>query len=639
MHGVSDHVPARSRFQVFADEAQPDQAAQRLAALRRRLRALGLAAFIVPRADAFQNEYLPASEERLAWLTGFTGSAGLLVVPADDGRRAALFVDGRYTLQAARQVDEAVIEVLPLAEVKPHEWLARLLEEGQEAGVNPWLMTEAAARRWRRALQERGAALRAVLPDPVDDIWQDRPAPPAAEIFAHAERYAGRAAADKLAEVRQTLREKQVDMALISATDSVSWLFNIRSRAIAHNPVVLAMALVPADEERRAALFVQSPRFTPEAREQVAALADIRPFDELAAALAEKALAGRRVLVDARGCAWQIPRLLEEAGAEIVRAQDPCALPKACKNAAEQAGMRAAHVRDGVAMARFLAWLEEEAPKGGVSEISAAVKLEELRIDTAQRMGEPLFDLSFDTISGAGPNGAIVHYRVTTASNRRLERGELYLVDSGGQYMDGTTDITRTVFIGTPRDEPGAAQKRHFTLVLKGMVALSMARFPQGTTGANLDALARQHLWRAGLDYDHGTGHGVGCFLNVHEGPQNISQRGREAFRPGMITSNEPGYYLEGQYGIRIENLILCGGPRRREGEERAMLEFETLTLCPIERRLIDMSLLTAEERAWLDGYHAHVRAALLPHLEDMDARAAAWLKRVTAPLDDRDEA
>ena len=622
------HANTRSRFRTFESRAEPEKAGERLRALRARMRALGLAAFIVPRSDAFQNEYLPASEERLAWLTGFTGSAGLLIVLEDV---AALFVDGRYTLQAAQQVDTDVIAVLPIAEHRPHEWLAGRLREGEAAGGNPWLLTRAGAERYRKALERTGAELRYVLPDPVEEIWHDRPAPPDAEIFRHPLRHAGRGAEEKLAEVRAAIAKKGADAALITATDSVSWLFNIRSRAIPHNPVVLGFALVPMAEEERARLFSLSTSFTDEARAALAEVADIAPLEEVIDAL--KALAGHRVLVDAHQAAEHLLATLEEAGAEIVTGQDPCLLPKACKNAVEQEGMRRAHVRDGVAMARFLCWLEKAAADGSVDEIGAAVRLEQLRIETAEAMGEPLFDLSFGTISAAGAHGAIVHYAVTTETNRRLGPGELYLVDSGGQYMDGTTDITRTVFIGPPEMAPTPEQKRHFTLVLKGMIALSRARFPEGTNGANLDALARQHLWRAGLDYDHGTGHGVGCFLNVHEGPQNISRRGRAAFRPGMITSNEPGYYREGEYGIRIENLILCTQAEVPERGERPMLGFETITLAPIDRRLTEAAMLSAEERGWLNAYHARVREALLPHLEELDKKAAAWLIRATSPI------
>ncbi len=630
-----------SRFQIFTDDAQPEMARGRLAALRARMRELGLDFLVIPRADAFQNEYLPESEERLAWLTGFTGSAGLLIVPVAEDMCAALFVDGRYTLQAVRQVDETVIEVVPIADVRPTAWLRERLKEGQAVGVNPWLLTEEAAQRYQQAVEKAGAMLRFVLPDPVEEVWQDRPQPGLAEIFAHDVRFAGRTVEEKLALVREALRKQGVDAALITATDSVSWLFNIRSRAIVHNPVVLGMALVFADESQPARLFLHAPMhfldagtpaFTPDALAQVRAVAQVLPFSALETLGEDAGLQGLRVLADARSAAAKVFSLLTAAGAEVVRGDDPCLWPKACKTPAEQEGMKAAHVRDGVALVRFFAWLEEAAADGSVDEISAAVKLEELRIETAAAMGSELFDLSFDTISGAGPNGAIVHYRVTTASNRALRPGELYLVDSGGQYEDGTTDVTRTVFIGPADMQPAAEQKRHFTLVLKGMMALAGARFPVGVQGRNLDVLARQFLWSAGLDYDHGTGHGVGCFLNVHEGPQSISLRGRAALKPGMITSNEPGYYREGQYGIRIENLILCRKAEQPERAEREMLSFETITLCPIERRLIDVSLLSRAERAWLDGYHAHVRQVIEPLLGD-DERARVWLARACAPL------
>ncbi|HHN72977.1 MAG TPA: aminopeptidase P family protein, partial [Thermopetrobacter sp.] len=442
----------------------------------------------------------------------------------------------------------------------------------------------------------------------------------------------GRPVAEKLEMVREALSERRAEAALITLADSVSWLFNIRGRDIPHTPVAPAFAWVP--REGPAHLFAAPEKVTEEVRAALREVARVAPLAELEARLAQLAGdAGRRVLVDRHHAAARLVEILEAAGATIVGGEDPCLRPKAEKTAAEQAGMRAAHLRDGVALCRFLAWLEGAAARGAVDEIAAVAKLEALRMETAEAMGSRLEDISFDTISGAGPHGAIVHYRVTTASNRPLRPGELYLVDSGGQYRDGTTDVTRTVFVGGPEVRPTAAQRRHFTLVLKGMIALSMVRFPEGTTGANLDVLARRALWAQGLDYDHGTGHGVGAFLSVHEGPQRIARSGSVPLRPGMITSNEPGYYREGHYGIRIENLILCRPAEKRPGEERAMLWFETLTLAPVERRLIAVEMLTAEERAWLDAYHATVLRRLAPHLARLDTAALAWLEKACAPL------
>ena len=618
----------RTRFQSFVDDAEPEKAKERLDALRAWMRAEKVDAFVLPRSDAWQNEYLRACDERLKWLTGFTGSAGLLVVLA---KEAALFVDGRYTIQARQQVRDDLFEILQVPHVKPQDWLAERLEASARVVFDPWLMTKGQAGRWCKALKKRGAAFEPVWTNPVDALWADRPPEPDTLIFLQPETLAGRSVSEKLKDVKSALAERQATHALITLTDSISWLFNIRGRDIPHTPVVLAFALVPLQGPAR--LFIAPQKVPDDVRKALAGHVEILAPDRLKTAIAS--LPGEaRVLIDPAHAAEALYLWLEEAGVSVVEGEDPCLMPKACKTEAEQEGMRAAHVRDGVALCRFLAWLEEAAAHGEVDEIDAVAKLEAFRIETAEALGSALFDISFDTISGAGPNGAIVHYRVTCDTVRPLKPGSLYLVDSGGQYLDGTTDVTRTVFIGPPDLMPRPEQKFHFTLVLKGMIALSRIRFPEGTTGAQLDGLARQPLWQHGLDYDHGTGHGVGAFLSVHEGPQRISRGGDVALRPGMITSNEPGYNREGHYGIRIENLILCKKAERREGEERAMLSFETLTMAPIDRRLIEPSLLSAEERAWLDAYHAHVARVILPLLEELgDTSAQEWLKKACAPL------
>ncbi len=617
----------RTRFQNFTDPFDPGAAGARLARLRERMRKAGLAAWAQPRSDAFQNEYLRPCDERLAWLSGFSGSAGLAIILQEE---AALFVDGRYVLQARRQTDGRLFSVLSVEAHRPHEWLAARLRPGQAAGFDPWLMTEAVSARYEAALRKAGAAWRPLTPGLVDAIWRERPAASSSAIFSQPLRYAGMTAAEKLAKVRAAMAEQGAEAALITLPDSVSWLFNIRGRDIAHTPVVLAFALVPA--EGAAELFIDPAQVPAEVSAKLAGVAVLSSPQALEGRLRALGERRARVLADPAHAARMLFATLEEAGAEIVRGQDPCLLPKALKTPAEQAGARAAHARDGAAMVRFLAWLETAAADGGVDEIAAAAKLEEMRIRTAERTGEPLFDLSFDTISAAGEHGAIVHYRVTEETARPLRPGELYLVDSGGQYRDGTTDITRTVFIGPPGLRPPAEARRRFTLVLKGMIALASARFPAGTTGAALDALARQFLRAEGLDYDHGTGHGVGAFLSVHEGPQSISRAGETEIRPGMIVSDEPGYYLAGRYGIRIENLLLCRPARKRPGDERALLSFETLSLCPIDARLIETALLDAAERAWLDGYHAHVRAVVAPLLDEREP-ARRWLVRACAPL------
>jgi Xaa-Pro aminopeptidase len=603
-------------FQSYAAPPRASFGRARLAEVRSLMGKSGVDALLVPRADEHQGEYVPAASERLAWLTGFTGSAGLAVVART---RAALFVDGRYRVQARQQVDGAAFEILETPAARPEDWLGRHLAAGAVVGADARLHSASMVEGLAAALKPRGMTLKLLTGNLVDRAWgKARPAPPQGRVVRHPLRYAGKAAAQKIAELQTLLRDEEQDSVVLTMSDSIAWLFNIRGADVQHNPVVLAFAVVPARGTPE--LFIAAGKLDAEARSYLAELAKIGEPATLAARLTLlKATAGRIRLDPHTASSWFFRRL---AGgrARVVRAADPCALPKACKNAAEIKGARAAHRRDGAVMARYLSWLDREAGRG-IDEIAAASKLEDLRRET-----QLLKEISFDTIAGSGPNGAIVHYRVTTASNRTLRPGELFLVDSGGQYLDGTTDVTRTIAVG----EPAREMRERFTLVLKGHIALATARFPAGTRGVDVDALARRALWQAGLDFDHGTGHGVGSYLSVHEGPQSISRRALTALQPGMIVSNEPGYYREGAYGIRIENLLLVTEAERPAGGERDMLGFETLTLAPIDRRLVAAAMLTAEELAWLNAYHQRVAAILLPDLslEDSD-----WLRKATAPM------
>ncbi|MEH3120080.1 MAG: aminopeptidase P family protein [Methylorubrum populi] len=604
---------ARPRFQTFDDPGHA-KGPERIEALRAALREIGADGFVVPRADEHQSEYVPAHAERLAWLTGFTGSAGTAVVLAE---AAALFVDGRYTLQAPEQVDTGTIAVVPLAQTTPEAWLGAHLKSGQTLAYDPWLHTPDGVARLERAAAKAGTCLRAVEDNLVDAVWAGRPRPPAGRVAAHPDALAGETRPDKLGRIRAALEEDGVDALVISDPHNLAWTFNLRGADIAHTPLALGYALLP--REGRAALYLTSPDIDADLRAVLEPLAEIRPRSAFPDGLAALCAGAARVRLDAATGAAALKHRVEAAGGVADVGADPVTAMKAVKNAAEIAGTRAAHHRDGVAVTRFLAWLDRAAP-AGVSEIRAVEALEDFRSE-----GGLLRDVSFPTISGSGPNGAIVHYRVTRATDRTAGPGELFLIDSGAQYADGTTDITRTVALGPPTDE----MRDRFTRVLKGHIAIARAVFPEDTTGAQIDALARQSLWQAGLDYDHGTGHGVGAFLSVHEGPQRIAKTGTVALKAGMILSNEPGYYRAGAYGIRIENLILVE-ERAIPGGDRAMLGFETLTLAPIDRRLIDPDRLGADEADWLDAYHARVRAALAP---DLDGPTRVWLEAATRPI------
>jgi len=603
-----------ARFQTFDDSHERATAPARIAALRDELKRRGLDGLVVPRADRQQNEYLPASEERLAWLTGFTGSAGAAAVLAE---RAALFVDGRYTVQAAAQIDAKLFAIEHLVDSPPEQWLEQNLKSGAKLGYDPWLHTSESADRLRKACATAGAELVAVDNNPIDALWSDRPAPPAGPVSLRDIKLAGESAADKFKRIQAELKKLRADVLVVSDPQNVAWAFNIRGSDIAHTPLALAFAVIP--REGKPALYVETAKLDNKTRPALEEIAAVRATAELARDLAQ--LKDKTVRLDQASAADALTRLVSGYGGKPVRGADPIALMKAVKNHAEIAGSRAAHKRDGVAMARFLAWLEREAPAGKLTEIDAVEALESFRRDSGL-----LKDISFPTIAGSGPNGAIVHYRVTRATNRTIGKNELFLVDSGAQYEDGTTDITRTVAVGTASDE----MRDRFTRVLKGHIAIATAVFPENTSGAQLDPLARTALWQAGLDFDHGTGHGVGSYLSVHEGPARISKLGTVALRRGMILSNEPGYYKTGAYGIRIENLLLVIAAPEPKGAEKPVNAFETLTLAPIDRRLIDSRLLTAKERNWIDSYHAHVREVLSPLL---DAATRAWLDAAARPL------
>jgi Xaa-Pro aminopeptidase len=593
----------------------------RLEALRKELKNRGLDGFVVPISDEHMSEYVGGYAQRLAWLTGFGGSAGTAAVLAN---RAAIFIDGRYTLQVREQVEERLFAYESVPATSVAKWLGELAPEGGKIGFDPWLHGKPWVDACNKALRDKGAAMEPVESNPINAIWQDRPAPSLAPALIHAAQHTGKSSEAKRSDVAEWLSAKKLDAAVVSALDGVAWLLNIRGQDVDRTPVALSFVIAHADGT--AELFIAGEKVTPELRAHLGNAVTIREYAAFEPQL--KALAGKKVAVDPERSVQAVFAALEGAGATVVELTDPTVLPKAVKNAAEKAGQRSAQARDGAAIARFLHWLSIEAPKGGETELSAAAKLRALRDETGL-----LRDLSFDTISAAGPHAASPHYRVDEESNLPIAPNSVYLVDSGGQYEDGTTDITRTVWIGP--GQPTAEHKDRYTRVLKGHIALALAVFPRGTTGSQLDSFARMHLWQAGLDYNHGTGHGVGSFLSVHEGPQRIAKAaggqagsGQELL-PGMILSNEPGYYKAGDYGIRIENLVLVE-ERTIEGAEGEYFGFENLTWAPIDAALVETTLLTREELRWWDEYHARVEAILAPQLE---GEALVWLKAACAPL------
>ncbi len=602
-------------FQTYLATTRPEDGPPRLLALREALATQGVQGWLVPRADAHQGEYVAPCDERLAWLTGFTGSAGVCIVLPDV---AGLFADGRYRVQARMQCADA-FTVLPWPDTKHADWLREMCPNGAVIGFDPWLHTPDEIETLEQDLAGSGITLRR-LPNQIDAIWRDRPAPPMGRVFAQPEALAGRSSRDKRADIARVLSDAGQSAAVLTQPDSLCWLLNLRGADLPRLPVTQGFGIIHADG--RVDLFAHEAKFSDLVLDEGV---NLRPPEAFAPAL--RTLAGP-VRVDKHSVPLRIVDLLQEAGTEIRFLQDPCVMPKARKTEAELAGARAAHLRDGAAMAEFLCWLERQGqqvahdPQHVLTEIDIAQHLEQCRA-----RGGQLVDLSFDTIAGSGPNGAIVHYRVTEDSNRRVIAGDLMLVDSGGQYRDGTTDITRTVAIGPV----GTLEAECFTRVLQGMIALSRVRVPRGVSGSHLDALARYPLWLAGLDYDHGTGHGVGAFLSVHEGPQRFSRLSTVPLAEGMILSNEPGYYRERRFGIRIENLLAVrAGNPPDGGDARDWLEFETLTLAPIDRRLILRDWLSPDERAWLDAYHARVHTLLAPIVAE---ETAAWLKTACAPL------
>jgi len=602
-------------FQTFEEPETGVALTARLAALREELARRKLTGFIVPRADQQQNEYVPPSDERLAWLTGFTGSAGLAMVLPQE---AAIFVDARYTLQAGKQVDGKAWKVESLIEPPPESWLTSHLQSGDRIGFDPWLHTTAAAERLSTACAKAGAELVPVEGNPIDSIWTERPLPPLGAVSIHGADLSGEIEADKLARIRQEIERLGVEALVLSDSHNVAWTFNIRGSDVSHTPLPLSYAVVP--KVGRPTIFIDSRKLSNLTRDHLEQSAEVAEPDALTPRLTALAQSGAAIALDSATAADALTRLIQGAGGKAVRGADPVSLLKAAKNAVEIEGTRRAHRRDAVALARFLAFIDREAPKGALTEIDAVEALESFRRDTGA-----LKDVSFPTISGTGPNGAIVHYRVTRKSNRRIMPGDLLLIDSGAQYQDGTTDVTRTIAVGTPTDE----MRDRFTRVLRGHLAIARAIFPDGATGAQLDTLARQFLWQAGIDFEHGTGHGVGSYLSVHEGPARISKLGTTALKRGMILSNEPGYYKTDAFGIRIENLELVVA-KDVAGAEKPMNGFEALTLAPIDRRLIDVSMLSHDERSWLDAYHARVREAVRAALDESEQR---WLDQATAPL------
>lgn len=599
-------------FQSYEDRSDAATVAPRLASLRTELKSRGLDGFLVPHSDEHQGEYVPKRAERLAWLTSFTGSAGAAIVLAD---KAAVFVDGRYTLQVRQQTDTKLFEPRDLVAEGLGGWIEANVPSGAKLGYDPWLHTASAIDMLKLSAGRAGATLVPCETNPIDAVWKDQPAPPLAQATPHGVALSGEAAESKRTRIAEEIKRLDAEASVITMPDSICWLLNMRGGDVPHTPFALSFAILNGDGSTD--LFMDKRKSSPELLQHFGNAVRLREPSEFTGAL--DALKGKTVLADPTTAAAAIFDRLAKAGAKVKRAVDPCQLPKACKNPVEIEGARKAHIRDGAALTKFLAWFAREAPNGQLTEIEAAKALEGYRLQTGS-----LRDLSFDSISGAAPHAALPHYRVSRSSDRRINKNEIFLIDSGGQYPDGTTDVTRTTIVGTPTAE----MRDRFTRVLKGHISLATLRFPDGTTGLQMDAFARRALWDAGLDYDHGTGHGVGSYLSVHEGPQSISKKFiSQPLKSGMIVSNEPGFYKTGEYGIRIENLIVVTEPEDVPGGDRKMMRFETITLAPIDVDLVEPKLLTAEERDWLNAYHVRVREALSPLVDD---ETKAWLVNAT---------
>lgn len=608
-------------FQTFDNKSEPQFGSTRVQTLRMAFDRLGIDGFLVPRADEYQGEYVPACAERLQWLTGFTGSAGVALITKS---QAVVFVDGRYTTQLTAQVDTKVFEGGDLVGAPPSVWLEQNAPLGFRLGIDPWLHTKAELDRFERVLAAKGGSVVLLDDNPLDAIWTDRPREPLEAVKIQPDAFTGVTAEEKISQIANGVATAKADAVLLTDPSSIAWLFNLRGNDVPHTPHPLARAIVHSNGD--AEIFIHSKKTSSLIEAYLAPLAKQYAPLEIDVRLKQLGLEGRRILIDEDLAPVYLSRLISEAGGTVVASVDPVRLPRACKNRAELEGSAAAHIQDGAAMVEYLYWLDQQQP-GTITEITAVKALEETRARVGTSLQNPLKDVSFDTISGAGEHAAIIHYRVTTDTDRSLNDGEMFLVDSGAQYVNGTTDITRTVAIGNVPEE----QKRFFTLVLKGMIAISLAKFPIGTRGIDLDPLARIALWKAGVDYGHGTGHGVGSYLSVHEGPQRISRASMQELMTGMILSNEPGYYRPNAFGIRIENLIYVNEANEIAGGDKPMLSFETLTLCPIDQRLIIVSMLNDEELEWLNSYHGTVQEKLLPLITDY--RVQDWLKSATRPL------